>query len=324
MTIPAPRLSILVITFNHEAFVAKAIDSVLMQDISEPFEIVIADDCSTDKTLEVIRCAANVRPDVRFRFLDVNSNLGITKNYQRAFETICSEYVAVIEGDDYWVDTHKLQTQLDFLERHRECGLCAVNYYVFEEDACRFTPRVPIDNGYIVFGARELIADNLVGNFSTCMYRTRALNELPIDIFEIRSYDWAINICVAKRHMIGFLRKPMSVYRIHRGGSWSLLSHPEKIRAQLQLIPEYDRVTGGVFHPEFSELVCRLTACLADLERPVSPVEHLTVQHSYELRPLSPSRISKWLDIAPPFAVSIARQLLPPVFKRYIGKWLSR
>lgn len=318
-----PRLSVLVITYNHEAFVAKAIDSVLMQEISEPFEIVIADDCSTDKTRDIIRRLAKERSDIHFRFLDGDSNFGITRNYQRAFEAIRSEFVAVIEGDDYWVDTHKLQMQFDFLERHRECGLCAVNYYIFEQDACRFTPRAPIDDGFTVFGARELIADNLVGNFSTCMYRTQVLQELPIEIFRIRSYDWAINICVAKYHMIGFLRRPMSVYRIHAGGSWSLLSRTEKVRAQLQLIPEYDRVTGGVFRPEFSELAARLSVHLADLELPVPLIEHSTVQHFSELPSSDTSRISKCLDLVPPFVVSLARQLLPPAFKRRIGRWLS-
>lgn len=319
-----PRLSVLVITYNHEAFVAKAIGSVLMQEISEPFEIVIADDCSTDKTREIIRRLSKERSDIHFRFLDSDSNFGITKNYQRAFEAIRSEFVAVIEGDDYWVDTHKLQMQIDFLKRHRECGLCAVNYYVYEEDACRFTPRAPIDDGFTVFGARELIADNIVGNFSTCMYRTQVLRELPMDIFKIRSYDWAINICVAKYHMIGFLRRPMSVYRIHAGGSWSLLSRPEKVRAQLQLIPEYDRVTGGVFCPEFSELTARLSVHLADLERPVPLIEHSTNHIFSELPSSETSRISKYLDFSPPFVVCLARQLLPPAFKRCIGRWFSR
>ncbi len=325
MTVPGSRLSVLMITYNHEMFVAKAIKSILMQEIAEPYEIVVADDCSTDGTLEAIRSVARANPDVKFRFLDTKENLGITKNYQRAFKAITSDYVAVIEGDDYWVDTQKLRAQLAFLDRHRECGLCSVNYYVFEEDLCKFTPRVPAEDNYIIFGARELIADNLVGNFSTCMYRTQALKELPPAIFEMRSYDWAINICIGKSYMIGFLRSPMSVYRIHRGGSWSLLSYPEKIKAQLQLIPEYDAVTGGVFHPEFSQLSCRLTEYLTELNN----LDSLTIacpatEKIPEFHPSRSSALSRCLDISPPFVVSLARHLLPPLFKRYIGRWLMR
>lgn len=322
MTTQPCRLAVLLITYNHEAFVAQALESVLMQKTDAPFDIVVADDCSTDDTLQVVRRVAQDNPNVRFVYLESEGNLGITRNYQRAFAAVRSEYVAVIEGDDYWVDTHKLQSQMDFLDRHREFGLCSVNYYVFEEDACRFTPRVPAGEGHLAIGARELIADNLVGNFSTCMYRTQVLRALPEEIFQIRSYDWAINICIAKLCQIGFIRTPMSVYRIHRGGSWSLLSHPEKVRAQLQLIPEYDRVTGGVFSQEFAQLADRLSVYLSGLESAnapagaIPPVEHAGMAIS----PPTP----RYRDLMPPLMITAMNALLPPALKRVLVRWMTR
>jgi glycosyltransferase involved in cell wall biosynthesis len=314
------RLSVLLITYNHQAYIAEAIESIMMQNISESFEIVVADDASSDKTLDILRGLAVRYPSVPFRFLDASPNLGITKNYQRAFAVIESEYVAVIEGDDYWTDPSKLQLQFDFLNKHRECDLCSANYYIYEEDTCRYTARSPEGEGFIVFGARELIADNLVGNFSTCMYRTSALKSLPAEIFNMRSYDWAVNICVGKQKLIGFLKSPMSVYRIHKGGAWSLLTQPEKIRAQIQLIPGYDKLTNGVFNAEFMQLSSRLSAHVADMSRieeNSAPLEHsVAVLQQPSFPAKSAGLFARIIDYMPPFLLTVARQLIPPALKR--------
>ncbi|WP_284449607.1 glycosyltransferase [Pseudoxanthomonas mexicana] len=318
MSMPAPstdaRVSVLLITYNHEGYVEKAIDSVLMQEVDFDFDIVVADDGSSDGTLSLIREIADQNPSVSFRFLRCDENVGITKNYQRAFAACDAEYIAVLEGDDYWVSPKKLAQQFRFLEKHRECDLCSVNYYVYEEGRAQFTPRVPPEQGHVVLGARELISDNLVGNFSTCMYRSRALKQLPDALFEARSYDWAVNICVARYGLIGFLREPMSVYRIHDRGAWSLLSHVQKLKAQLELIPTYDKITDGVFHYEFAVLAERLSKVIADAQG--AQVVHAQ-SAALEVMSLPPQR-HRVLDLVPPFMITVGRQLLPPFLKRHL------
>lgn len=321
-----PLITVLLITYNHEAFVEKAVGSVIFQDVGGPIEIVVADDGSTDRTVELVRAAAEANPSIPFRFLDSTMNLGITRNYERAFSECRGVYTAVIEGDDYWVNPLKLRKQVEFLSLHGECDICSVNYYVYEQALCRFTPRIPPDDGFIVFGARELIADNVVGNFSTCMYRTESLRRIPEAIYGIRSYDWAINICIAMGGLIGFIKAPMSVYRIHGGGAWSLLPHPEKLRAQLDLIPQYDAITGGVFSTEFADLAQRLGSHLSDLDaasgaRAATPSPDVI---SYASPPDLSSRAHRILDWLPPFGLSLGRQLLPPALKRRLVKMLKR
>lgn len=326
MSAEVPVVTILMITYNHEAFVERAVDSILMQDVGATFEIVIADDGSTDRTLEIIRSIAKANPSVPFRFLDATKNLGITRNYQRAFADARGIYTAVIEGDDYWVSPIKLRRQIEFLSLHRECDLCSVNYYVYEQGLCRFTPRVPPSDGCMIFGARELIADNIVGNFSTCLYRTHSLRRIPDAIYAIRSYDWAINICIAMGGMIGFIQTPMSVYRIHTGGAWSLLSHSEKVKAQLDLIPQYDSITGRVFSPEFSALAQRLEVHLSGMQSEIDSGESAQPSDamSYVSPPPLSSRAMRFLDWVPPVALSLGRQLLPPAFKRQLVLLLKR
>lgn len=313
----APRLSVLLITYNHAEYVQEALNSVLMQQIDEPFDIIVADDASTDETVVLIAEVARKNPQVSFRFIEKSLNLGITKNYQRAFSACDAEYVAVLEGDDYWVSPRKLKEQRDFLDSHRECDLCSVNYYVFEEHRSQFTPRTTVGPGHVIFGARELIADNLVGNFSTCMYRMSAVRQIPSAVYDVRSYDWAINICIGRRGLIGFLKEPMSVYRIHDSGAWSVLSHIEKLKTQLALIPAYDGLTDHVFHHEFAMLSERIVKVIAESQSGHGSAQAEVAVIELLAGPQSHSRI---LDLVPPVVITLGRELFPPAFKRYLAK----
>ena len=304
-----PRLSIVLITYNHSKYLKKSIESILYQRMDENYEIIVADDFSTDDTIENIKRYAKNYSHINFRFLDYTTKRGISRNYQRAFSACQGEYVAVMEGDDYWVSPYKLKNQIEFLDEHWECGLCSVNYFVYEENRCQFTPRKPVGTGYILIGARELIKDNIVGNFSTCMYRRKALDQLPAKVFDVLSYDWAINICICRKWLIGFLQNPMSVYRVHDEGAWSMMSHTKKLRTQLELIPTYDTLTEGVFQPEFSTLA-------ETLEEQIKKV-HIKDTLLPEAIPMIKSA-AKIIDFMPPIFLTLIRMLLPPALKRYL------
>ena len=314
-SIPAPRITVLLISYNHAKYVAKSLESILRQRVDEAFNIVVADDGSSDETLKIISDIALNHPHISFTYLDHSLNLGITRNYQRAFKACQGEYVAIMEGDDYWISPLKLAAQRDFLDAHWECDLCSVNYLVYEEERYQFSPRVPPASGHILVGARDLIADNLVGNFSTCMYRRSALNSLPEEVFEIRSYDWAINICIGRNGLIGFLKEPMSVYRIHGAGTWSLLTQSEKLQVQLELIPAYDKLTGKTFHAEFSQLADRLRQAISgnQIAQLVAPI---AAPESFSL-----SRVS---NLMPPLLISFIKLIVPPTILRFAIRLLFR
>ena len=314
------RLIVLLITYNHAHYIRRALQGVFAQQIDEPFKIVVADDGSSDETLSIIRDEAARHPQIEFQFLPCTGNLGITRNYQRAFAACRAEYVAVLEGDDYWVSPKKLSRQRDFLDERLECDLCSVNYYVYEEARAQFTPRISPEAGHLILGARELIADNLVGNFSTCMYRKAALERLPPELFEIKAYDWAINICVARWGLIGFIREPLSVYRIHGDGAWNVLPHINKLQTQLELIPAYDRITDHVFTGDFAVLSARITQVIEDMQHQVAPSKALPAASVISVPPLQ----SRILDATPPFLLFLGRQLLPPALKRRLTRFIFK
>jgi glycosyltransferase involved in cell wall biosynthesis len=307
------RIEVLLITYNHEHYVRRALDGISVQVIDEPIRLVVADDKSTDGTMNIVREFAAAHPQIEVRYLDNTKNHGVTRNYQRAFAACTGSYVAVLEGDDYWISPHKLARQRDFLDVRLECDLCSVNYYVFEEDRSMFTPRWQPGEGHMLLGARQLIADNVVGNFSTCMYRTSALRRLPPAVYDHKSYDWIINILLAQTSMIGFLHEPMSVYRIHGDGVWSLLSQVEKLKVQRELIPCYNDLTGRVFEAEFGELDRRLAHVIDDASSQPSSTPAMSVLGMNEAR----LRIRDWL---PPFMLPFAKAIVPVAVKRMIHR----
>ena len=308
------RISILLVTYNHEKYIRQALDGLFGQVIEGSIELIVADDASSDNTLAIIKGYEEKDARFTFKYLDNSRNLGITKNYQRGFTACTGEYVAVLEGDDYWVSPYKLQCQTEFLDGHWECDVCSVNYFVFEENRFHFYPRTAIGNGHRLITARDLIADNLVGNFSTCMYRRAVLLTLPQQLFDILSYDWIVNICVARSSMIGFLEEPMSVYRLHGHGIWSQTPHLEKIKIQLEIIPSYDALTDHVFHVEFEALTNRLQNMLA--------MSHVSQIVAAVVVPAS--WFSRFADFLPPIILLVVRQLIPPKLRRFMVRVFHR
>lgn len=118
-----PVVSICCITYNHEPFIANAIEGFLMQKTDYPYEIIIGDDCSTDKTREIIEEYANHYPG-RIRIIASDRNVGVIANEHRVLTEAKGKYIAFCEGDDYWTEPCKLQRQVDFLEHHSEFSVC--------------------------------------------------------------------------------------------------------------------------------------------------------------------------------------------------------
>lgn len=251
------KLSILLVTYNHEHHIREAVRSIIQQKKPESIskiEVIVCDDNSTDRTLEYIREFEGQSDFLSFRILPPQPNLGITRNYQRGFAACDGEYVAILEGDDHWFDSEKLIEQVAVLDSEANCILCSTNYVISDEKSGSRSNRVSSVRGWRAISVPELIEDNIIGNFSTCMYRREGLTQLPERLFELKSYDWIVNICAGMRGDIIFLHKPMSVYRLHSQGVWSSMDTVGKMKAQLDALAGYDELTEHQFRNEFLRL----------------------------------------------------------------------
>ena len=126
-------VSVVVITYNHEKYIRQALDSILMQNVSFAFEILIGDDCSTDQTAEIIEQYQQRFPHIIKAILR-SENIGATKNLYDLFLKCAGEYIAILDGDDFWTDKLKLQTQINFLKNNDIYIGCTQRYSVVDEN----------------------------------------------------------------------------------------------------------------------------------------------------------------------------------------------
>lgn len=117
------KLSVVMTTYNHERYIAEAIESVLRQQTSFGIEIVVGEDCSTDRTLNIVESYAQMYPEA-IRIVRSAENVGWRKNYRRTIEAARGEYIALLDGDDYFTHRKKLQMQVDLLEQNPDVGMC--------------------------------------------------------------------------------------------------------------------------------------------------------------------------------------------------------
>lgn len=129
----AVMVSVIVLTFNHEKYVAQALDSILMQKVDFRYEILVGDDASSDRTTEILREYQKRYPDIIHLWLR-EQNLGSTKNSYELLNCAQGKYIAACEGDDYWLTTDKLQRQVDFLEANLRYIGCAHKCRIVDED----------------------------------------------------------------------------------------------------------------------------------------------------------------------------------------------
>src|SRR5690349_21232952 len=118
-----PVVSAKVITYNHEKYIRQCLDGIMMQKTTFPIEVIIGEDCSTDKTKAICE-EFKARYPEQINLLSYPQNIGVAENAKRTRAACRGKYVAICDGDDYWTDPLKLQKQFDFMENNKDVTLC--------------------------------------------------------------------------------------------------------------------------------------------------------------------------------------------------------
>jgi hypothetical protein len=166
------------------------------------------------------------------------------------------EYIALLEGDDYWTAPDKLQRQADFLDSHPECALCfhAVMRRYEEEDREAVSFRAPRTRQF--YSLEDLLEGNMIAACSV-MFRNRLFGEFPDWYLTVPMGDWPLHILNAQHGNIGYIDEVMAVYRIHGGGLRSSAQAVHKLRASTALLETVRRHLGPRYHRQLSDGITR-------------------------------------------------------------------
>jgi glycosyltransferase involved in cell wall biosynthesis len=248
------HVNVLLVCYNQEKYIGTAVESILKQQYDGPVSVLVADDASTDGTLDLIRSYESRSP-FPFIYLDASVNRGIFQNYRRAFDACPGEYVAVLEGDDYWTDAFRLQTHVDFLEAHPQCVLTINRFVNYYESTHQELPQKWNSKGEFQWiNTRMLATGNLLGNLSACVFRNAALRRLKPDLFDMNTSDWMLGMALGEYGPIAKLKILQSVYRIGPKGVWSGRSKAEQLDGLLVTINRYDAYFDHRYSREFAQL----------------------------------------------------------------------
>ena len=262
-----PQISVYVQTYQHRDYIAGALDSVLAQRVPL-LEIVVADDFSTDGTREILAAYRDRHPDL-IRLVLPEENVGPTEIFRRGVEGLRGNYVAWLDGDDYWSDPEKLGRQLEAMESHPDWSAC------FHDATVRHLDGDAPDRPYVSGEVRsplsfaDLLRSNPIPSLSV-MARGEHVRDLPAWVWEGLWADWLAVLAFARRGPIGYLPEPMGVYRVHRRGISSGLSRAEQLREDLRLFELLRRSLGGE-HREGIEAAIRSRRAQLAVERAQVP-----------------------------------------------------
>lgn len=208
------KVSVCMIAYNHEPYIVQAVESALMQQTNFDYEIVVGEDCSTDRTRALLVGLQQRHPG-KIRLLLPERNLGMMPNFIQTLKACRGQYTALLEGDDYWTDPRKLQKQVDFLDANPGFVMCFHNVEVLDEAGNRTRANAGPQE---VFSVKDVISREWFIMTCSIVFRN-ALLDYPAWFYQVRNGDYALQLLVSRHGPVRYLDEVMSVYRKHGAGA---------------------------------------------------------------------------------------------------------
>jgi glycosyltransferase involved in cell wall biosynthesis len=212
----SPLVSVLMITYNQEEFIRTAIDSVLMQKTNFQFELVIGEDFSTDSTRDICKEYAVNYPNI-VKLLLNEKNIGMVLNFIRTLLSCKGDYIAICEGDDYWIDQFKLQKQVNFLIDNSDYGMVQTNKKVLVNGILFEDKTIEKKDGVFLF--EDILISNII-SIMTVLIRANILKDTVVKVGHHahergwKMLDFPIWLDIAMNYKIGFINDVTGVYRV--------------------------------------------------------------------------------------------------------------
>jgi glycosyltransferase involved in cell wall biosynthesis len=258
------KLSVMMITYNHEQFISQALNSILFQRVNFDYEIVVGEDCSTDRTRDILLDFHRRHPE---RIVPVlrEVNLGALRNMGATLAVCRGIYVALLEGDDYWTDPHKLQKQVNFLDTQPESAMCCHRVQFLDPDGKEgidVYPQRPAGS----YSIEDLLKENFIPACSA-MVRRDLIGPLPSWHRELAMGDWTLFALVSNHGKIELMDDVMAVYRVHPGGIWSSRPSVSRLREIARMLQTLNKHFNFKYADAIQPSLAQYYLDLALLER---------------------------------------------------------
>ena len=286
------KVSILCIAFNHEKYIRDALEGFVNQKTDFDFEVIVHDDASTDRTADIIKEYAEKYPHLIKPILQMENQFSKRVDICREimFPVATGSYIATCEGDDYWIDTQKLQLQVDFLDQNPQYSACVHNSYKQEMLTGKKT---------VLYGTQDcdLYTTHVLNGGACCyqtaslMFRREAFYDFPpfLPVF----HDYPFSIHLSFLGPIRYMSRVMSVYRFGTESSSVSAARKDMRRTAeiykyvIDLLRQVNEYTNFVYDGQIKELITYNTYKVLFFEEKYSDMRKPEYQHLYRKESLS-------------------------------------
>jgi len=212
----SPTVSVCLITYNHELYIKEALESILNQKTDFAYEIIISNDLSSDKTAEIVAGYTQKHPQIKF--IGTDKLLGVTGNWTKCINAARGEFVAIIEGDDYWTCEDKLQKQFDLMKRDSSYSFCFHKLKMKFERDYEQEQYLNQDLEERDYSIEDVITHKWFIGTCSIFFRKSCLPEIPDWVKGLQAIDKPLQLMLASKGKIGFVNEYMGVWRVHNSG----------------------------------------------------------------------------------------------------------
>jgi len=246
-------VSVCCITYNHEKYIAQAIEGFLLQKTDFQIEILIGEDFSTDNTRQIIQTYQNKHPNL-IKILSGEKNAGAAKNLVNVLNNAKGKYLAFCDGDDYWTDGYKLQKQVDFLRNNQNFVACSHYSRVIDEmdKTCYVASNlVPFEYTFhdLLMGRKEETRTASLLFRATKEFQNFGANHWYDNVSAVDNF-LKLYITSTSGRKLYVMPEIMSCYRIHQDGIWSMID--PKIR-QRKMINDFNILTNNFKYSSYQK-----------------------------------------------------------------------
>ena len=265
-------VSVFCTTYNHKKYISRCLDSLANQKTPFFYEIIVRDDASTDGTSDIVREYAERYPDKVIPFIQPENlyQRGLSHiSYEKMFRMSRGKYIAICEGDDFWMDENKLRKQVDFMESHPDYSLCGHAAYYATEDGSLLTDRF----FRLSKSSGELTTEEIISSWTmaTCslLYRKSSRTDIIIPFLgKCINGDFAQMVYFSLKGKVYYSDELMGAYRLCSSGSISQKLRTDSAYLQkrrLEFVEMLDRIDDYTRGKYADALKKRKTGVLFDL-----------------------------------------------------------